>query len=177
MWIGFDEQRELLLRKAREFGISLDEHLRDGRLVVRTLAPVENDPDEIAAIIRHAVETHGARRQVIDGLFYLERATQREDRAYDFFGALTTYLAAASVATCAIKTINRVGAEELDFQDTPLSLMAKNLLWLRLTRDDHRTRRTLTVLARADGEPNHRVYTYSIKRSGLTIEGPSDRDT
>jgi circadian clock protein KaiC len=171
LFIGFDEQRDLLLERARRFGIPLSEHIDAGRLSIRTFAPVENEPDEIADVICEMVESLGVRRLLLDGVFYLERATAREDRAHDFFGALTTYLRKAGVTLCATKTINRLGADQLDFRDTPLSLMADNLIWLRHLRDDSRLRRALSVMALRDGNPDQGVYEYEIGPTGVVIKG------
>jgi circadian clock protein KaiC len=169
--IGFDEPRALLLERARASGFALDEYLAAGRLMIRTFAPVENEPDEIAAVIRDAVTSLGVRRLVLDGIFYLERATEREDRAHDFFGALTTYLRKAGVALFATKTSHRLGSNQVDFRDTPLSLLSDNLIWLRQMNDDGQLRRTLSVLALRDGNPDQSVYEYVIEPSGLVIRG------
>lgn len=174
LWVGFDERRDELLQKARYFGMPLDEHIQAGRLRLCTLTPVENEPDEIGAYIRESVEALGVRRAVIDGLFYLERAAQREDRIYDYFGALTTYLAKAGVTLCATKTIHRVADNSLDLNDTPLSLMARNLLWLRYARANART---LSVVALRDGEPDYNPHEYIVERSGLVIPGQGGHDT
>jgi circadian clock protein KaiC len=169
LFIGFDEQRDQLLEKARKFGIALDKYLQSGQLSIRTFAPVENEPDEIAVVLREAIERMSVRRLVIDGVFYLERPTQREERGHDFFGALATYLNKAGVALCATKTINRLGVEQVDVRDTPLSFMAENLLWLRQTRNDGHIYRTLSVLALRGGNPDQGVYEYAIESSGLVI--------
>jgi circadian clock protein KaiC len=174
--IGFDEQRDLLLERARRFGIPLSQHIDSNRLSIRTFAPVENEPDEIADAMRLAVESHGIRRLLLDDVFYLERATAREDRAHDFFGALTTYLRKAGVTLCAIKTINRFGADELDFRETPLSLMADNLIWLRHMRDDTRWRRVLSIPALRDGNPDQSAYEYEIGSRGVVIQGRFGHD-
>jgi circadian clock protein KaiC len=171
LFLGFDEQREQLLQKARTFGIPLDDHVAAGRLSIRTFAPVENEPDEIATVIRESLAALGARRLVIDGMFYLERATQREDRGHDFYGALTTYLTRMGVTLCATRTIDRFGADQVDFRETPLSLMAENLFWLRRMRVDGHLRRTISVLALRDGNPDQSVYEYEIGPSGLMVQG------
>jgi len=169
LFLGFDEQREQLVEKARLFGIDLVQHEQSGLLSIRTFAPVENDPDEISAAMCDTVEARGVRRLVLDDVFYLERATVREDRGHDYFGALVTYLRWTGTTLLGTKTISRLGADAIDFSDTPLSLMAENLLWLRHTRDESAMQRTLSVLALRDGDPDQGVFSYMIGPAGLTV--------
>jgi circadian clock protein KaiC len=169
LFLGFDERREQLLEKADSFGLALAEGEQNGLLSIRTFAPVENEPDEIGAAIRQAVATRGVRRLVIDGVFDLERAIASEDRGRDYFGALTTFLRAASVTSCMTKTVNNLGTDQIDFSETPVSLVAENLLWLRQRRVGGTFQRLLSVLAMRDGEPDQSVYEYVIGPGGLAI--------
>jgi circadian clock protein KaiC len=173
--IGFGERRDQLLEKADYFGLPLRGGQASGLLKIRTFAPVEVKPDEISTVIREEIVSRGVRRVVIDEVFELERASEREDRAYDFFGALATYLQSAGVALCVTKSINKIGASEIDFSGTPLSVVAENLLLLRLDQYGGNIKRTLTTLKMRDGEPDRNVHEYSIGPAGLEIkDGASD---
>lgn len=167
--IGFGERRDQLLEKADYFGLPLREGQASGLLKICTFAPVEVKPDEISTVIREEIVSRGVRRVVIDEVFELERVTEREDRAHDFFGALATYLQNAGVALCVTKSINKIGASEIDFSGTPLSAVAENLLLLRLDQYGGDVKRTLTTLKMRDGELDRNVYEYSIGPAGLEI--------
>lgn len=171
LFVGFGERRDQLIDKARHFGLPFAEGADADLLSIRTFAPVEVEPDQISTVIRHEVATRGIQRLVIDATLELERATVREGRSYDYFGALVTYLRDAGVTVCMARLINSFGIDNLDFSNTPLSVVAENLLLLRQLEYDGKVHRAISVLKMRDSDYDQRVYEYVIGPAGLAIAG------
>jgi circadian clock protein KaiC len=169
LFVGFNERREQLLEKAQRFGMPLAEAVQSGQIRIRTFTPVEVEPDEISSAIRHEIDTYGIRRMVIDATFELERATAREGRSHDYMGALVTYLRDVGVTVCMTKLINKVGADGIDFSDTPLSVVAENLLLLQHFSNEATQRYMLAILKMRDSNYDQDSYEYSIDDDGLKI--------
>jgi circadian clock protein KaiC len=175
LFVGFNERREQLIEKARLFGLPLADAAQSGLIHIRTFAPVEVEPDEISSAIRQEIEAHGIRRMVIDATFELERATAREDRAHDYMGALVTYLHDVGVTVCMTKLINKVGADAIDFSDTPLSVVAENLLLLQHFSHEATQRYLIAILKMRDSDYDQHPYEYSIDEHGLRIHNRFER--
>lgn len=175
LFVGFNERREQLLAKAHRFGLPFAEAAQSGLLRIRTFAPVEVEPDEISSAIRQEIETYGIRRMVIDATFELERATAREARAHDYMGALVTYLHDVGVTVCMTKLINKVGADGIDFSDTPLSVVAENLLLLQHFSHEVAQRYLITILKMRDSDYDQHSYEYRIDGQGLKIHNRFER--
>lgn len=171
LFLGFNERRDQLLRKAEQFGMPLAKFMESGLASIRTFAPVEVEPDEISAAIRQEVASRDLRRVVIDATFELERATAREERSHDYLGALATYLRSAGVTVCMTKVMPKVGVEEVDFSDTPLSVVAENLILLRYGGFDSVRRYVLTILKMRDSGYDPYAYEYTVGARGLEILG------
>ena len=175
LFVGFNERREQLIEKARQFGLPLAEAAQSGLIRIRTFAPVEIEPDEISSAIRHEIESHSIRRMVIDATFELERATAREARAHDYMGALVTYLRDVGVTVCMTKLINKFGADGIDFSDTPLSVVAENLLLLQHFTYESAQRYVIAILKMRDSNYDQHSYEYSIDDHGVRIHNRFER--
>lgn len=171
LFLGFNERRDQLINKMEQFGLPIGEFVRSGLASIRTFAPVEVEPDEVSVAIYQEVAARGIRRVVIDETFELERATAREERSYDYLGALATYLRSAGVTVCMTKTMPKVGVEEIDLSATPLSVVAENLLLLRHIGFNTARRYALAILKMRDSAYDSYLYEYAIGAQGLQILG------
>ena len=175
LFLSFNERRDQLLDKARYFGLPLAEGEQTDLLRIRTFAPVEVEPDEISTAIRQEAASRGIRRVVIDTTYELERATAREGRTHDYLGALVTYLRDTGVTMCMTKQMHKLGVDELDFSNTPLSVVAENVVLLRYIDSDRQLERMLSVLKMRDSAYDPGSYTYTIGPGGVTITGRFDQ--
>ncbi len=171
LFIGFHEPPDQLLAKAEYFGIPLAAAVQSGQIHLRIFTPTEVEADAISTVICQAVQEQGIRRLVIDELFELERATDREARMHDYLGALVTYLHQAGVTTCITRMIDRVSAEAIDISTMPLTVAAGNVLLLRNIIQAGITHRVISLVNTRSSYVQHSANTYTISPEGLKIMG------
>jgi circadian clock protein KaiC len=128
LFVGFMESAAQLRGKARAFGLDL---AADERVRLLVTPGHDLEVDRVADVLREDVEARGVRRLVIDSAAHLQRAMADPTRTPDFFGALVAYLRARGVTAYVPFEIAKIVGQELDFGDTPLSVLAENLLLLR----------------------------------------------
>ncbi|HUX85602.1 MAG TPA: ATPase domain-containing protein, partial [Chloroflexota bacterium] len=131
LFIGFRETREQLIDKARFFNIDLEGAIRDGRVDVFHRAPVDLDLDRITWEIFREVDMFAPRRLVIDSVIEIEDLVLEGRRARGYMAALAGQLRQVGVTSLISKEIPQVVGAELDFSDTPLAVLAENLMLLR----------------------------------------------
>lgn len=152
VYVGFRETLPQLLRKADAFDIgqSLRQAVRpEGGLTVLRWAPVELNPDIIAARLLDVLDRTQAKRLVVDGVAELEHAITRYDssgRVGDYLAALVETLNARQVTSLFIAEHQKVVAAQLDFSADPISVLAENVLLLQQMSYRSRLHRILTVI-------------------------------
>ena len=99
-------------------------------------------------------------------------ATQQ--RRNDFLAALVSYLRGREVTTYVTLDINTIVGTALDFAGTPLSVLAENLLVLRLAEYRGRLHYVCSVLKMrfSDYDQTIHEYTFTAGR-GVQVLGPA----
>ena len=128
------------------------------------------EADRVAELLREDVEARGVRRLVIDSASHLHRAMADPIRTLDFFVALVAYLRARNVTTYLPFEIAKVVGQELDFGDTPLSVLAEKLLLLRHPEYRGRLHRVISVLQMRFSGFDNTIREFSIQAGqGLVL--------
>jgi circadian clock protein KaiC len=161
LFVGFMESAAQLHWKARAFGLDLAAGEDGVRLVVTPAHDLE--VDRVADMLREEVAARGVRRLVIDSAAHLERAMADPMRTPEFFGALVAFLRAQGVTTYLPFEIAKIVGEELDFGDTPLSVLAENLLLLRHVEYQGALHRVISVLQMRFSDFDHVIREFSIE--------------
>lgn len=162
LFLGFMESRAQLHEKARVFGMDLETAEANG--VVRFLAQPAYDleADAIAEVMRRDIEQRGVRRLVIDSAKELGRAVRSQERIPNFMSALVAYLRERRVTTYLTIDIPTVVGPVLEFADTPLSVLAENLLLLRQVAYRNHLHRLLSVLKMRFSDYERSIHEYAI---------------
>jgi circadian clock protein KaiC len=162
LFVGFMEDAVQLRRKSRVFGLGLAEAEASGLARLLTLPGYDLEADAIADLIVQDVEGRGTRRLVIDSVSELERGLAVPERQTDFLAALVAYLRGRDVTTYVTTDLTTIVGPQLQFADTPLSVLAENLLLVRYAEYGGELHRLLSVLKMRFSDYDRRLYEYTI---------------
>lgn len=163
--VGFRETPRQLADKARRFGLDLQAAVDAGMVTVLYRAPIDLAIDAMTWEIRRAIEREAPARLAVDGLIELEsRLGQHRQRSY--MAALAALLRNRGVTALVSKEVAQVIGPELDFSDTPLALLAENLILYRWVEFRGELVRIVSILQMRDS-----VYDSSIRQYQITEEG------
>jgi circadian clock protein KaiC len=174
LYLGFMESAAQLREKGRTFGMDLTAAEADGRMRFLVLPPYDLEADAIAELLREDVERRGVRALVIDSAAELERGVRPAERVPDYLAALTDYLRGRRVTTYLTLDIATIVGPELAFGNTPLSLLAENLLLLRQVEYGNRLHRVFSVLKMRFSGFNQEIYEFTVADGqGIRLQGPA----
>lgn len=172
--VNMVESAAQLRAEARAFGMDLAGAEADGSLRVLALPSYDLEADCVALLIAEDVERRGVRRLVIDSVADLERAVGRTERKFGYLGALINYLRARNVTTYFTLDIPTIVGPELDLSDTPLSVVAENLILMRNVEYQNQLHRVLSVLKMRFSDHDRSIHEYTIAdERGVEILGPA----
>jgi circadian clock protein KaiC len=143
LFVGFDEQLPEVQRKADFLGLALAPAQAAGAFTFLHLSPVQLNPDVVAEQLLAAL-TPTTRRVVIDNVGIMVQALGA--RAGDYLAALVRQLYAAGVTTLLLVEITAFAGLHFDVADTPLSILADNIVIVQQVEAEGVTRRVLAVL-------------------------------
>jgi circadian clock protein KaiC len=174
LFLGFMESPAQLREKARVFGMDLSEAEASGLLRYLVLAPYDLEADAIATLLVEDIERRGVRRLVIDSAAEIERAIGFQGRVPDFLSALVSYLRGRGITTYMTMDVPMIVGPALELTDTPLSVLAENLLLMRHVEYRGRIHQVLSVLKMRFSGYERAIYEFSVTPGrGLRITGPA----
>lgn len=169
LMVSFDEPTASIIRRAKEVGVELQPHCDRGMLTMRHISPVEMDADEVAFRMRTEVERHGVQRLIIDSLGDLLSAIPDPQRLRNFVFALIETMRQLHVTTIFTFEIPQVMGQELDFSNTPASIAAENLLFLRQCDLNGSRQRRLSILKMRSSKHDPRAHAMAISDAGIAL--------
>jgi circadian clock protein KaiC len=175
MFISLSETGPRLAQRARRIGLDLAPALATGNLALEYVPAIEMEADDLAAQILRMVEAHGTppRRLVIDGLTAFEESLLvHKERARTFLSALIMRLRDLGCTTVFIKEVATITGPELDFSDSPISILAENVIFLRHLELRGRLHRIISILKMHDSESDPNLREFVIGNDGLRVVDP-----
>lgn len=174
LFLGFMESVSQLREKARVFGLDLAASEASGQLRLLVSPAYDLESDQVMGLLREDVERRGVRRLVIDSAKELERGLGYPERVPDFLAALVSFLRGQEVTSYLTRDISTIMGPELHFEDTPLSVIAENLLVLRKVEYRGRLHKVLSVLKMRFSSHDQTIYEYQITEGrGIELIGPA----
>jgi circadian clock protein KaiC len=166
----FEERPQEYAGRAAGLGLNLETPLRDGRLDILYLRPLDLSVDETVREVLDAVTRTGAKRLVIDSLAGFELALATGFRAdfreslYRMIGALTrtgvTILSTVEV----METFT-----EMALSTYSISFLTDDIIRLRYVEIDGRLRKVLMVVKMRGGDHSKDIREYEITSGGLRV--------
>jgi circadian clock protein KaiC len=168
LFVSFREGAPHLLRKSASFALNLESALEQRRIEILRFAPVDLDPDEVLSRACESLLSRNAARVVFDSVLELERALPTT-RKRSVLAALLEWLRARAVTSLVLIEPHRSMGRQLDFADSPLELLAENILLLRNAEPQGTLRRRLSLRKMRDTEHDASEREYSLAQGGLCV--------
>lgn len=182
--LTFQETEDQLSEKARPFAFASELRAATapgGGLTILRYPPVDVDADRVAAHLLETLDRTGARRLAVDSVVEIERAASWGDsagRVTNFLSALMELMRAQGITTIFTKEIHNLVGREVDFSDTPISVLAENLLLLQQVEHHARMRRVLAVLKMRFSAYDASIREFTIAPpEGIRVLAPSESET
>jgi circadian clock protein KaiC len=166
----FEEHPDSYLARAKTIGVDLRDAVKNGKLRVIYLRPLDLSVDETLEEIRSAVIELGATRVVIDSISGFEMAlapTFREDfreSLYRLIGALTN-LGATIFSTVEVKEGN-TGLQLTGYQ---VSFLTDDIISQRFIELEGELRKVLVIVKMRGSDHSRAFRTYEMTASGVLL--------
>ncbi|TGX37980.1 circadian clock protein KaiC [Sphingomonas naasensis] len=168
----FDEERELLIQRAKGLGIDLQKMIDADRLVLDQVDAAELTPGEFSERVRICVETHGARTVTIDSLNGYQASMPGEHALVLHMHELLQYLNRQGATT--FLTVAQHGLVGDMKSPVDLTYLADTVVLLRYFEAVGEVRRAVSVVKKRTGAHEHSIREYQIGGRGFTLGKPLD---
>jgi circadian clock protein KaiC len=171
----FEERIGTLRRRAQHLGMPLDRMMASGKVRVHQIDPAERAPDEFTAMVRDAVDRHGARVIVVDSIngYYAAMPEARflSLQMHEMLG----YLAERGVAS--IVTMAQTGLAGGGATATPidLSYLADTIVVLRYYELEGHLRKAISVVKKRSGAHEETIRGFELGAAGIVVGPPLSR--
>jgi circadian clock protein KaiC len=166
----FDEEKGLLLDRARSLGIDMADLIRQGTLTVEQVDAAELSPGEFTAKVRERVTVLGARTVVIDSLNGYQAAMPEEHYLLLHMHELLQYLNRQGATT--ILTVAQHGLVGDMRTPVDVTYLADTVLLLRYFEAFGQIRRAVSVMKKRVGGHGRSIREYQIGAGGLLVGPP-----
>jgi circadian clock protein KaiC len=166
----FDEVLDTLLNRAEGLGMSLEKHLKSGRISVQQVDPAEMSPGEFIARVRESVRLN-AKVVVIDSLNGFLSSMPREDFVIMQLHELLSYMNQQGVAT--ILTMAQHGFLG-DNMNSPvdISYLADSVLLFRYFESEGEVKQALSVVKKRSGYHERAIRELKFSKGGIRVGQP-----
>ena len=165
----FEEHPDVYLERARSLETNLRDAVRDDKLRIIYLRPLDLSVDETLEEIRKSVEAIGATRVVIDSISGFEMALApsfREDfreSLYRLIGALT------GLGVTMFSTVEVAGNEGLRLTGYQVSFLTDDILSQRYVEIEGELRKALVVVKMRGSNHSREFRMYDITTTGVQL--------
>nr|WP_315382314.1 ATPase domain-containing protein [uncultured Sphingomonas sp.] len=166
----FDEERGLLIERAKGLGIDLQAMIDADSLVLEQVDAAELTPGEFSERVRVCVETHGARTVVLDSLNGYQAAMPGENALVLHVHELLQYLNRRGATT--FLTVAQHGLVGDMKSPVDVTYLADTVILLRYFEALGRVRRAVSVVKKRTGPHEDTIREYRIGERGLTLGPP-----
>jgi len=166
----FDEERGLLLDRARALGLDLASLIDQGSLIIEQIDAAELSPGEFTAKVRERSTGFGARTVVIDSLNGYQAAMPEEHFLLLHMHELLQFLNRQGATT--FLTVAQHGLVGDMRTPVDVTYLADTVLLLRYFEAFGHIRRAVSVIKKRAGGHEGSIREYQIGKGGLTVGPP-----
>lgn len=174
--VGFHESPEVLVTKARHFGIELQPHVDSGKLQILWQLPLEILIDDLASRMFDCIRAHKVSRLLIDGVEGLYNLIMHPERSRSFLVALTNELRVQRVTAYITEQLHyfRNGSPGADSSS---SALYENVMLLEYIAVAGINRRQISAMKLRENEYDGVNRIMTISGGGISIGGQSSLAT
>lgn len=167
--ISYTEPVERLVARAKRVALDVTPLLKAGTLSIEYRSAVNAEADDLVEHMLHRVRETGARRVVLDGVGDLDHSVLERERLRPVLTALLVQLRRLGVTAIFAKEMSKIAGPDLDFGDTPISVTAENLIFLRHIEWQGRLLRILSILKMRESGFDPCVRQFEITDRGIKL--------
>lgn len=169
----FDEERRLLLDRAKALGFDLAAMTEAGSLLIEQVDAAELSPGEFTAKVRDRVDRSGARTVVIDSLNGYQAAMPEEHFLLLHMHELLQFLNRQGATT--FLTVAQHGLVGDMRAPVEVTYLADTVLLLRYFEAFGQMRRAMSVVKKRAGRHERSIREYRIGEAGVTVGPPLEQ--
>ena len=170
LYFAFDEVISILVDRAREMGLPIDETIAAGTLRLRQIDAAEIAPGELAAEIMNAVNHEDVRMVVLDSLNGYVNAMPQEDFLHLHLHELLGYLNQKGIATILVLAqhgmIGPMGAP------IDVSYLADTVFLMRFFEARGALKKAVSVVKKRSGFHEDTIRELSMTAKGVVVGEP-----
>jgi circadian clock protein KaiC len=166
----FDEEKGLLIERAKGLGIDLEGMVDRGELTLTQIDAAEMAPGEFAQMVRECVEMHGARTVIIDSLNGYQAAMPEERQLILHMHELLQFLNRQGATT--FLTVAQHGLVGDMKAPVDVTYLADTVILLRYFEAAGRVRRAISVIKKRTSAHEDTIREYKIHSGGITLGEP-----
>ncbi len=165
--ITLDEHPQQILRNAKSLGLSLDEQVNKGNILIHYESPLELEMDVHFEKIVTVIEANNIQRVVVDSLAAYESTNPKE--AQQFIYALTTYFKNKLItAYCNYESPELLGLSQISV-DLKASAIVDNIVLLSYVEISTKLRRAILVPKVRGASIPQVTREFFIEKNGIRI--------
>lgn len=166
----FDEERGLLIERAKGLGIELAGMISKGDLILTQIDAAEMAPGEFAQMVRTCVEKHGTRTVIVDSLNGYQAAMPEERQLVLHMHELLQFLNRRGATT--FLTVAQHGLVGDMRAPVDVTYLADTVILLRYFEAAGRVRRAISVIKKRTSGHEDTIREYRIHSGGITLGHP-----
>lgn len=170
--VSFSEPVPRLVARAKRIGLDVQSLLDDGSLQIVYRATVNTEGDDLVHEILERVKANDIRRLAVDGVGDIEHSILDPERVRTLLTALIIALRNLDVTVVFVKEVAKIAGPDLDFSDTPISVTAENVLFLRHVELRGQLRRIISILKMRESGYDPHVREFMIGENGIRVLEP-----
>ena len=163
----FDEGIKTLLSRSRALGLGLEEHMADGRLLLRAIDPAEISAGQFSHYVREAVEREGATTVVIDTLNAYLIAMPGSNFLLLQMHELLTYLNLLGVTTILVLSQHGLAGDVPN--DVDLSYLSDSMLQFRYFEARGQILKAMSVVKSRASAHASTIHQFRLGAGGIEI--------
>ncbi|WP_206069393.1 ATPase domain-containing protein [Novosphingobium olei] len=166
----FDEELGLLIQRAKQLGIDLQDMIDNDHLVLEQVDAAELTPGEFADRVRRCVELQGAQTVVVDSLNGYQAAMPEENALILHLHELLQYLNRRGATT--LLTVAQHGLVGDMKAPVDVTYLADTVILLRYFEALGRVRRAISVVKKRTGQHEDTIREYRIGGAAISVGEP-----
>jgi circadian clock protein KaiC len=167
---AFDEQKDLLIRRADALGMDLSKQVESGRISIVQIDPAEMSPGELACRAQELVETGKAKVIVIDSLNGYLQAMPAERYLYIQLHEMLSYFGQLGATTLLVMAQNGIVGTMASPVD--ISYIADSVVLLRYFEAEGRIRKAISVIKKRVGTHENTIRELVLDSRGIVVGEP-----
>ncbi|HEY9877518.1 MAG TPA: ATPase domain-containing protein [Leptolyngbyaceae cyanobacterium] len=169
----FEENKEMLLRRAEGINVPVRAMQERGTLSIVQIEPLHYTPDEFANLVRQEVERQQAQIVMIDSVAGYQVLVRGKDLT-PHLHALCKYLQNMGVAVLLINEAETITGE-FRVTEIGISYLADTIIFLRYLEVQGELRRVIGVLKKRMSDFEKNLREFQITRYGIKVGGPLEQ--